>query len=83
MTKYRIVSRNKTPWDSYYRTDYSYYYAQSKLFGMWIDCRYNPFFLNASDSYNVHLGVVEEWVNNQLHRKLPLEEKVVKTYDYD
>lgn len=81
MTKYRIVSRNKTPWDSYYRADYSYYYAQSKLFNaFWIDCRYNPL-VSAYDTFDTELKVVEEWVNNQLHRKLLLKEEVVKTFE--
>ncbi len=78
--KYRIVSRNKNPWDNFCRTDYSYYYAQFKVFGVWIDCRYNPL-VSAYDTFDPELKVVEEWVNNQISKKLPLEEKVVKTFE--
>jgi hypothetical protein len=77
--KYRIVSRNSCPWDGIYR-DYPYYYAQMKVFGMWIDCRFNPFG-SSYDTYDVELKVVERWVDMQINRSQPVTEKVVKTYD--
>jgi hypothetical protein len=77
--KYRIVSRNNSPWDGTYR-DSPYYYAQMKVFGMWIDCRYNPF-ESSYDTYDVELKTVERWVDRQIHGSQPVTEEVVKTYD--
>jgi hypothetical protein len=79
--KYRIVSRNKNPWYGSY-IDYPYYYAQMKVFGMWIDCRHHPF-KEAYNSYDDMLVVVERWVDAQIHGSQPVtfKEEVVKTYD--
>jgi len=76
--KYRIVSRNSSPWDDSYR-DYPYYYAQMKVFGMWIDCRYNPFG-STYCSYDTELETVERWVDKQINGS-QITEEVVKTYD--
>jgi len=77
--KYRIVSRNKCPWSGDPK-DYPFYYAQMKVFGMWIDCRHNPFEV-AYSSYDDELKTVERWVDRQIHGSQPITEKVVKTYD--
>ena len=77
--KYRIVCRNKNPWDNYCRDNYSWYYAQFEVFGVWIDCRYNPL-VNPYDTFDSELEVVERWVNNKIER-IPRKEEVVKTYD--
>jgi hypothetical protein len=77
--KYRIVSRNKSPYNNS-TIDYLYYYAQFKVFGKWIDCRHNPFNDGEYDYYNIELEVVERWVNCQ-RQCSPLKEEVVKTYD--
>jgi hypothetical protein len=76
--KYRIVSRNSSPWDGTYR-DYPYYYAQMKVFGMWIDCRFNPF-KEVYCSYDNELKTVERWVDKQINGS-QITEEVVKTYD--
>ena len=77
--KYRIVSRNKSPWDNYCRDNYSYYYAQFEVCGVWIDCRYNPL-LNSYGNFDIELEVVERWVNNQIER-ISRKEEVVKTFE--
>ncbi len=77
--KYRIVSRNSSPWDGSYR-NYSYYYAQMNVFGIWIDCRFHPF-KSVYDSFDTDLEVVDKWINRQLSDKKPVKEEVVKTYD--
>jgi hypothetical protein len=77
--KYRIVSRNSSPWDGTYR-DCPYYYAQMKVFGMWIDCRDNPFG-SSYDTYDTELKVVERWVDAQIHGSQSVTQEVVKTYD--
>lgn len=77
--KYRIVSRNSTPWDGCYG-DYPYYYAQMNVFGIWIDCRFHPF-KSVYDSFDTNLEVVDNWINQQLSNKKPVKEEVVKTYD--
>jgi hypothetical protein len=76
--KYRIVSRNSSPWDGTYR-DCPYYYAQMKVFGMWIDCRFNPFG-STYYSFDTELETVERWVDRQINSS-QITEEVVKTYD--
>jgi hypothetical protein len=76
--KYRIVSRNRCPWSGTYR-DFPYYYAQIKVFGMWIDCRFNPF-KETYCSYDNELKTVERWVDRQINGS-QITEEVVKTYD--
>ena len=78
--KYRIVSRNKSPYSNS-TLDYLYYYAQFKVFGKWIDCLYNPFNDSRYDSYDIEIAAVERWVNRQNGQGPPLKEEVVKTYD--
>lgn len=78
--KYRIVSRNKSPFNGS-TLGHPYYYAQFEVFGVWIDCRYNPLVDDTYDCYDTKLSVVERWVNSQIGERLPVEEEVVKTYD--
>jgi len=77
--KYRIVSRNRCPWDGNY-IDYPYYYAQMNVFGIWIDCRFHPF-KSIYNSHDLDLKTVDNWINQQLSDKKPVKEEVVKTYD--
>lgn len=77
--EYRIVRRNKLP-DTGGRSSYDYYYAQMKIFGRWIDCRYNPF-IDAYGSYDINLSEVENWLDMQIKGQQPIEEEVVKTYE--
>jgi len=78
--KYRIVSRNKSP-HAGNTINCTYYYAQVNVFGVWIDCRYYPFFDDVWDAYDTNFDCVERWVKRQISIKEPMKEEVVKTYD--
>ena len=78
MTKYRIVSRNRSPWSDAY-SDFPYYYAQRRVLGMWIDCRFNPF-KGEHTSFDNELKTVERWVDRQINGS-QITEEVIKTYD--
>lgn len=79
MTKYRIVSRNRSLSGSY-RVD-NYYYLQVKLFGLfWIDYHYNPF-TSTCNSYSSNIETVEQFYEELMASK-KVEQKVVKTF-YD
>jgi hypothetical protein len=69
--KYRIVARPLL--------GELYYYAQQKIFGIWVDCRLRPF----SDVYYSHSRKqeeVEKWVETQINEKRLPREQVVKEY---
>jgi hypothetical protein len=76
--KYRIVKRNTNIEGK--RSSYPFYYAQMKLFEVWIDCNLNPF-VDTYYAWDSDLSKVEKWVNKQLLGEQPLKEEVVKTYD--
>lgn len=79
MMKYRIVKRNTNSMGEVRES--SWYYAQERnILGIWVDLRFHPF-ISTYDSYDIHYGVVEKWLENYIKGKDSPTEEVVKTYD--
>lgn len=78
--KYRIVRRNQSPCGE----RITWYYAQMKVLGIWIDCRH-LLFIDTYNSTDEDLEVVERWVEDEINVEkvfnAPLKEEIVKTYD--
>ena len=74
--KYRIVRRNRAISGDYFPDSY-WYYAQVNVFGIWIDCHWNPF-ISDWGSYDTTSESVEQWIQG---RKIKTKQEVVKTYD--
>jgi len=72
MSKYRIIKR---------RVGFSeYYYAQCKIFNIWVDLQYHPF-VNTYDAHDLFFDTVEEWLKNYIESKKPSVDEVIKEYE--
>ena len=74
--KYRIVRRNEAPNGN----RITWYYAQMKVLGVWIDCIFNPF-VNTWNASDIEIEVVEKWIQDRIKKKKPVQQEVVKTYE--
>ena len=84
MPKHRIISRA-----NYYDPLGRRYYAQVKLFGLWIDCRFIPFYYDLEyRSFGLptssRITNVEKFLDAKLHglaKQIDWEEHVEKEFD--